>query len=719
MREWFTASELVNYAGLPTTERGIRKKATTENWHSRDRIGRGGGKEYHISSLPEATRTDIIVKQKQETGESIAEQKEVKQQVIKIKKTVNINGMRENDLKRLNARLTILEAWRLFKANTRLPVVRSMQVFAENYNNGEIEVESAVLEVAPTVSTATLKRWKKQQENGEFKRLAGVQYGKNKGVIESSPELSDFIKAYIEKYPHANAKHIERALHTEMAHLPLPGYRTIVRYLTTFKQENPALFAALTNPDEYKNKSMAAFGSLSDAARAFNDIWELDSTPADIMCADGKRYNIMAAIDVHTRRVVMQVTDTSNAEGVCTLIRKCVLKWGVPKKVRIDNGADYKSKRVTSALAALDITREVAAPYTPEHKPHIERFFRTMSMQLEEIMPGYIGHNVADRQKIEGRLSFAKRLELKENAVKDEVVFGAQITAEELQATLDAWCDNVYEREVHGSLKGKSPLETYMANTAPLRIVEDERVLDMLLADTHGTRVVTKQGLRIDNATFIAPELALYINHEVRVFHDPADLGRVMVYKINDAEDPFICVAECPERTGIDRREISMHAKKLQREMIKEGRKVSNALSKRLKVDQVTEHFLISKAQEAGKVALLPKAQEKHETNMLKAVTEAIKEPEVKQKTQLTKTQQEIFDKLETQPKAEIIKVETKEIRFKRWLNVDKQIELNKEISSEDQKFWEKYQTTAEFIGEKMTREAFGETIGHMAVNAN
>ena len=64
MKDWYGAKEIADVnraAGIePATERGVTKKALAESWQSRPREGRGGGREYHISSLPEETRIALI-----------------------------------------------------------------------------------------------------------------------------------------------------------------------------------------------------------------------------------------------------------------------------------------------------------------------------------------------------------------------------------------------------------------------------------------------------------------------------------------------------------------------------------------------------------------------------------------------------------------------------------------------------------------------------------
>lgn len=57
MKEWYSVQELLGTQGLPSSDRGITKKADRENWEKRTREGvKGLTYEYHLSSLPPETQ---------------------------------------------------------------------------------------------------------------------------------------------------------------------------------------------------------------------------------------------------------------------------------------------------------------------------------------------------------------------------------------------------------------------------------------------------------------------------------------------------------------------------------------------------------------------------------------------------------------------------------------------------------------------------------------
>jgi len=59
-KEWFSANELKDIAGLPNSPQGVNKRARTQNWKRRERDGvQGGALEYHVSSLPPAVQMEL------------------------------------------------------------------------------------------------------------------------------------------------------------------------------------------------------------------------------------------------------------------------------------------------------------------------------------------------------------------------------------------------------------------------------------------------------------------------------------------------------------------------------------------------------------------------------------------------------------------------------------------------------------------------------------
>ena len=59
-KEWFSANELKDFAGMPNSPQGVNKRARTQHWEKRERDGvQGGALEYHVSSLPPSVQKDL------------------------------------------------------------------------------------------------------------------------------------------------------------------------------------------------------------------------------------------------------------------------------------------------------------------------------------------------------------------------------------------------------------------------------------------------------------------------------------------------------------------------------------------------------------------------------------------------------------------------------------------------------------------------------------
>lgn len=61
---YYSAKDLAGLPGMPETDRHVRRIADSENWTSRPRPGKGGGKEYHESCLPSVTQRYLMAKRK-------------------------------------------------------------------------------------------------------------------------------------------------------------------------------------------------------------------------------------------------------------------------------------------------------------------------------------------------------------------------------------------------------------------------------------------------------------------------------------------------------------------------------------------------------------------------------------------------------------------------------------------------------------------------------
>lgn len=184
-----------------------------------------------------------------------------------------------------------------------------------------------------------------------------------------------------------------------------------------------------------------------------------------------------AVIDLFTRRATLLLSDTSKAEAICQLLATTILKQGIPEGVRTDNGKEYLNRRVKRFLTPLNISTDDlrCLPGHSKQKPFIERFNRTFQHRDLPKLPGFVGHNVAERQA------------LRVNPDWNETVVELAMIPEEFQAWCDAWLVP-YEQRPHSrlgiGLEGKLPIEVLVAAAEQgweMAPIHSPRELDFLM----------------------------------------------------------------------------------------------------------------------------------------------------------------------------------------------------------------------------------------------
>ncbi|WP_439547813.1 Mu transposase C-terminal domain-containing protein [Falsiroseomonas sp.] len=613
-RPGWTAAEIASFAvpGLPTTKRGVRDLMQAERVIFEVQDGPGG--EVHVFnkySMRSAIRTAIARRLASflrhclpaaPAGAGLPELATVtrsQQALLSLPPKLAL---------RADARAAVLAAFETWSGGAGKVGARGADLFCQAYSAGAVSVPDWVRTIVPSCCGKSLLSWRKIRAERGVAGLAG-DYKPRQATLDVSDALAGTAEGFLLEHPSANATQLLQTLEAEHPGVVLPTVRSIQRWLDAWRKENRQLHANLVSPDAHRSRFRPAFGNASAGIVRVNQLWEMDSTPGDVMLLDG-RHTVVGVVDVFSRRKRLLVWPTSSSEGIALLIRRALLEWGVPEVLRTDNGADYTSAHIVRLCADLGIERDVTNPFSPEEKPHIERALGVFSHGLVELLPGYTGHNVAEAQAIRSRRSFAQQLMKQGGAAQ------VKLTAAEFQDFCDRWCRDLYENRRHGGI-GTTPRLRAAACQAPQRRIEDERALDVLLAPLaggNGQRVVGKKGIRVDGGHFIAPELGLRVGEAVQCRADPADLGRIYVF---DEDGAFICVAEDPDRTGIDREAVAQAAKAIAKRGISEGRaKMREAARGKLKGKALTDAILATAAMkaEAATVVAFPRPVTPHST---------------------------------------------------------------------------------------------------------
>ncbi len=714
---WFTSAELADMSlpNFPKSKRGVNEYAKTRRWEAtqfkcRTRAGRGGGREFHISLLSADAQNTIALRhlKKDVLGDFNS--------VIQNDKPIEVQAPKAG--LRRDAKLTILIQWDAFLAQSTDSVEICRFGFVTLYNSRRISVmPDWVHEVTKSISISTLKNWLAKRARGEINELAG-NYGNRKGtsVLDTAynGKVARFISARIVKQPHLNSSHIrdlvraefgdvwEYKVHCKSTTKAVPNLRNIQRWIKNWKEDHQEVLIRLTDPDKYKNKYQPALGKANAWVKAPNELWEIDASPADVLLKDG-RYNIYLVVDIYTRRIKVLVSKTPTTAASLMLIRQAILDWGVPQTIRTDNGSDFISHQFRRALIQLGIRQDVSAPFTPEHKGTVERHIKTLQHSFMPLLPGFIGHNIADRSKIEARKAFAHRL-----GEEDHKAFCVDLDQSELQELVNAWCDAKYAHKAHYGLKGKTPFEMASGYTGSIRRIENKQALHLLLSEVpgkNGFRTVTKKGVRIDGFTYWGN--GLQVGRRVFVRHDPDDLGRI--YCFTEDEREFICTAENCEMSGIDPVLAAQAAKAEQKRRLNEEIEPLKREIKRIKPRDMIDSVLHVASQDSRNVEPFPNRSIKHITNDLTSLADALNErtedfpaSSIAVAREKKVARQSLTDHIASQ---EIEKgreeFSSKNARFERAIALESLLAEGAGLSSLDNKWLQRYHRGAEYKSRK------------------
>jgi putative transposase len=121
---------------------------------------------------------------------------------------------------------------------------------------------------------------------------------------------------------------------------------------------------------------------------SFGDCWSVDF--ASEWLESRRQARIVGLLDVASRENLLLKTRPSIR--ACDLVKE--LEWlflvhGKPKKVRFDNGPEFRSKRLTDFLAESGVEAGFVEPGSPWQNGHIESFFGKLRDELlnMEIFP--------------------------------------------------------------------------------------------------------------------------------------------------------------------------------------------------------------------------------------------------------------------------------------------------------------------------------------------
>ena len=298
------------------------------------------------------------------------------------------------------------------------------------------------------------------------------------------------------------------------------------------------------------------------------EVWIGDEHTFDVLVlANGKpdRPILTAWIDQRSRLLVGWVIRTAgNTDTILAAFRVAAKAYGVPRKVVIDNGADYASRALVNGCSKrrydesflvgvfprINVAVQFCLPYTPQSKL-IERFFETVCEKFSKRHQSYIGNKPDNRPENFYRELRAKKIE--------------PPTLEEFSEAFREWVEQEYNRTAHSGdgMYGRSPLEVSQTNPISRNTTVTSRELDVLLM-RRVSCTVTRLGVRVNDGDYGQYDVALkkLIGQKVEVAIDDSDLQYVLVF---DSRGDFVARVECDRNACLTAEDVREGMKRKRR----------------------------------------------------------------------------------------------------------------------------------------------------------
>ncbi|WP_395672024.1 Mu transposase C-terminal domain-containing protein [Inquilinus sp.] len=531
---------------LPATESALIRRAKRECWTSRERNGRGGGREYALAALPKAARVEYGRRQlisasrsglpapiaapapthmlKGWQRECMEARAAVLAEVDRLALTVGL----------VQARLLVEQA----SADGSLDPALQRLVDRANDRQGSRSGVSAV----------TLKRWQQMRSRGGVPALAP------KPAKTASPATPAWLPHFLDLYqihgkPSVAAcwDRLGRALPEGM---PVPPLRTVQRYI----ERMPALernrgrmgIRALRALKAYTSRDVS---ELWPAAVYVPDGHTLKATVAHPIHGRPFRPEITGIIDVYSARIVgWSAALSENTIGTLDACRHAFERSGVCDMWYSDRGRGFNNEAFDDEIAGFihrwQVTKWQARAYNAQARGVIERSHQSLWVTGARFLPSYDGRDV-DREARK-RLSTAIERDLQERGASqllmdwDQFLTWAQQQVDDYNnrphSDLPVTMDPATGRKRH-----QSPNEVWEAAVAAgwqPDILSAEEHPDLYRPQTEVT--VSRCLVRFRGNEFFAPELDLWHGRKVLLGYDIHDATRVWVRSL---DQQLICVA--------------------------------------------------------------------------------------------------------------------------------------------------------------------------------
>lgn len=222
-----------------------------------------------------------------------------------------------------------------------------------------------------SVSAETLLRWLRRYQTGSLQALRN-QPRRDQGRCRAlDADTVTKLQALAEQHPDWTVKALHRQLQRDLGKaLPI---KPVYRLLQGRQRATPA--------DAFRHRPPGIPQVL----------WLADTMHGPVVHGPGRKTHktFLIVIFDDASRAVMASTFAlrDNIAALMPVLRDAVLSRGLPHRLLVDNGANYRARVLRTACAELGIHLVYATAYRPTSKARLERFFLSVRMQMLPRLP--------------------------------------------------------------------------------------------------------------------------------------------------------------------------------------------------------------------------------------------------------------------------------------------------------------------------------------------
>ena len=206
------------------------------------------------------------------------------------------------------------------------------------------------------------------------------------------------------------------------------------------------------------------------------------------------------------------------AETACAALAHAIWRSGIPDLIVTDNGGEFLNTRWEEAAVAYGFDTQPAAPYSPEQKGIVERFFRTNNDAFLSEQPYYI----KGAQGVDNLLYGPPGGPCRED--------------EFLLRQSEAFLRYNAEHR-HAELSGLTPDEAWEADRSPLRLADERNLWRLMPSET---RKIRDYGIRFANDHYYDYPLNDLVPAEAQIHFLRHDIRQLWVVK----DGKLVCIAK-------------------------------------------------------------------------------------------------------------------------------------------------------------------------------